>query len=88
VLLDIPDRLAHRPHLLRLLVRNIEAELLLEGHHEFHGVEGVRPEILDERGLQRNLLCLDARLIPLKCMRLKQLQITIPPSTVITCPVM
>src|SRR6185503_8010736 len=57
VLFDIADGVPDGRDLLRVLVRNLEIELFLEGHHELDGVEGVRPEVLDElRGRQHLVL--------------------------------
>src|SRR5262245_55398960 len=50
VLLDVVHGLAHARDLLGVLVRDLDAELFLEGHDELHRVERVRPEVVHERG--------------------------------------
>ena len=49
--------------LLRFLVRDFDAELLLERHHELDGVERVGAQVLDERGIWRHLFLVDAQLL-------------------------
>src|SRR5688500_17230301 len=39
VLLQIGDRVAHGPHLLGVLVRDVDTELLLERHHQLDRVQ-------------------------------------------------
>src|SRR5689334_6959053 len=51
VRLDVVDRLLHRGDLLGLLVRDLGLELLLQRHHQLHGVERIRAEVVDERRL-------------------------------------
>src|ERR1700752_621968 len=43
VLLDVADGVPDRGDLLRVLVRDLEIELLLEGHHELDGIERIGP---------------------------------------------
>src|SRR5690606_33402887 len=59
VLQGVPDR----AELLRLLVRDVDVELLLERHDELDGVERVRAEILHEGRLGGELLALDAQFL-------------------------
>src|SRR3989441_10105531 len=47
---DVFHRLAHRGNLLGILVRDLNAELLFQGHHELYHVERVGAEIIDKRG--------------------------------------
>src|SRR5215831_5910250 len=63
VFLDILDRVTHRGDLLRVLVRDLDVELLLECHHELHRVQGVGAEILDELRGRNNVVLLDAELL-------------------------
>src|SRR5262245_25479046 len=56
LLLDVADGVADRRDLLGVLVGDLEAELLLERHHELDGVQGVGVEVLDELGLHRDLV--------------------------------
>src|ERR1043165_8412893 len=60
LLVEILHRIADGAKLLRLFVRDVDVELLLERHHELDGVEAVRAEILHEAGLGKELLPLDA----------------------------
>src|SRR2546425_12001219 len=47
---DVFHRLAHRGNLLGVLVRDLNTELLFQGHHELHHVERVSAEIIHKRG--------------------------------------
>ena len=49
--------------MLRLLVRDLDLELLFHGHHQLDDVEGVGAEVLDERGLRLDLVLADAELL-------------------------
>src|SRR5690606_18858877 len=48
VLLKELDRVADRQDVLGGIIRDLAAELLLEGHHQLDGIEAVRAEIVDE----------------------------------------
>src|SRR5512147_2159750 len=48
VRLDVVDRLLDGGDLLRLFVRDLGFELFLQGHHQFHRVERIRAEVVDE----------------------------------------
>src|SRR5450759_5145927 len=54
--LDLLDRLG-------VLVRDLDAERLLEGHDELDRVERVRTEVVHERGLGLHFVRLDAELL-------------------------
>ena len=56
MLLDVGDRVPDRVHLFRILVGNVHAEFLFEGHHQLDRVQGVRTQILYERRFMRDLL--------------------------------
>src|SRR5688500_14439307 len=60
---QVRDGVPDRAHLLRILVGDVHAELLLESHHELDGIEGVRAQILHERRAVGHLLRLDAELV-------------------------
>jgi len=60
---DVIHGLADGGELLRFVVRDIQAEFILEGHHELDGVQGVGPEIVDEGRSFRNLVFADAELV-------------------------
>src|SRR5687768_15727702 len=63
IVLDVVHRLAHVADLLGLLVRDLDAELLLEGHHELDDVQRVCSQVIGEAGLQRDLVLVDAQLL-------------------------
>src|SRR6478672_1759945 len=63
VRLDVLDRFLHARDLLGVLVRNLDAELLLERHHQLHRVERVRPEVVHERGVRGHFFFVDAQLL-------------------------
>src|SRR5919109_114777 len=48
VVLDVLDGVAHRHDLLGILVGDLDVEVLLQGHDELDGVEGVGAQIFDE----------------------------------------
>src|ERR1043165_5339179 len=50
---DVLDRFLDAGNLLGILVGNLDAELLFEGHHQLHGIERVGAQIVDERGVRR-----------------------------------
>src|SRR3954468_20827911 len=60
---DVLDRFLDAGNLLRVLVRDLDAELLFEGHHQLHRVEGVGPEIVHERGVRGYFFFVDAQLL-------------------------
>src|SRR5690606_15646674 len=62
VRLDVLHRFPDARDLLGVLVRDLDAELLLERHHELHRVERVGAEVLDERGVRRHLFLVHAEL--------------------------
>src|SRR6478672_5006755 len=63
LLVEVVHGIPHRAELLRVLVRDVDVELLLERHHELHRVQAVGAEILHEAGLAGELLALDAQLL-------------------------
>src|SRR6266550_506585 len=63
VRLDVVDAFLDAGDLLGVLVRNLDPELLLERHHELHRVERVGAEVVDERGIGRHFLFIDAKLL-------------------------
>src|SRR6266550_7509337 len=48
LLVQVIHRVAHGAELLRVLVRNVDVELLLERHHRLHRVQAVRAELLPQ----------------------------------------
>src|SRR6202161_2708237 len=60
---DVVDGLLNRRDLLGVLVRNLDFELLSESHDQFDRVQRVRAQIVDERGVIRDLFSLDAQLL-------------------------
>src|SRR3954453_19442544 len=59
---DVLDRFLDAGNLLRVLVRDLDAELLFEGHHQLHRVERVGAEVVDERGVRGDFFFVDAQL--------------------------
>ena len=44
---------------LAMVIRNLEAELILHGNNDLHMIEAVQPQVLDEVGIRRQLLIVD-----------------------------
>src|SRR6185437_7878179 len=63
VRLDVIDRLLDGGDLLGFLVRNFGFEFLFECHHQFDRIQRVRAQVVDERGVWRDVLFLDSQLI-------------------------
>src|SRR5258708_19570564 len=63
VLLDVLDRLLDVADLLGLLVRDLDPELLLEGHDQLHDVERVGAQVVGEASLQGDLVLVHAQLL-------------------------
>src|SRR5437870_1363073 len=63
VRLDVLDGFLYTRDLLSILVRNLDAELLFERHHELDGVERVGAEIVHERRVRRHLFFVDSELL-------------------------
>ena len=61
--LDVLDGFLHAGDLLGVLVGNLDAELLFEGHHELDRVERVRAQVVDERGVDGDFLLVDSELL-------------------------
>ena len=47
-------------HLLGILVRDLDAELLFQSHNEFDGIQGIRPQVVHERCLGLHLVLVHA----------------------------
>ena len=63
MLIDVVVRIAHALNLFRILVGNLDAELFLETHDQFDGVELVSAEVVDETSIWRNFIFVDAQLV-------------------------
>jgi len=63
VLIDVVVRIAHALNLFRVLIGNLDAELFLETHDQFDGVERVSAKVVDEPGIRRNFIFVDAQLV-------------------------
>src|SRR5574341_2208549 len=63
LVVEVLERVADGPELLGLFVRDVDVELLLEGHHELHGVEAVSTKVLHEAGVVGQFLAFDAQLL-------------------------
>src|SRR3984893_4895961 len=61
--LDVLDRFLHAGDLLGILVGDLDAELLLERHHQLDGVERVGSQVVDERGIGRHFFLVDSELL-------------------------
>src|SRR5690606_19141629 len=62
-LVDVLDGLMHGRDLLGVLVRDLDLELLFERHHQLDRIQRVRTQVIDERGVVRDLLLFDAQLL-------------------------
>src|SRR4029079_3057702 len=63
VLVDVIDGVLDGADLLRILVRDLRPELLLEAHDELDEIEGVGVEIVHEGRLRLDLLLIDTELL-------------------------
>src|SRR5216683_7097658 len=63
VFLDVLLSVAHALDLLGILVRDLHPELLLETHDELDEVQGIRVQVIDERGLGLHIPLVDAELL-------------------------
>src|SRR4051794_16492590 len=63
VRIDVLDGFLDARDLLGVLVGNLDAELLLEGHDQLDGVERVGAQIVHERGVRRHFLFVDSELL-------------------------
>src|SRR3989338_3501051 len=63
VRVDVFDRLFHARDLLGVLIGNLDAELLLERHHQLDGVERVGAQIVDKRGVRCDFLFVHPELL-------------------------
>ncbi len=62
-LLDVVDGLADGLDLLRHVVGDVDVELLFEFHHQLDRIQGIRAQIVDERGFAGDLVLADAKLL-------------------------
>ena len=63
VLLDVSHHVADGLQFLRFLVRDFDGEFLLKRHDQFHSIQGVGTKVLDEFGIQHDLLGIHAELV-------------------------
>ena len=61
--LQIFEGVTHGFHLVGVFIGDVEAELLLESHDQFYGVQRIRPEILDELCFRCELVNTDFQLL-------------------------
>src|SRR5580704_16960216 len=59
---DVIDSVLHGADLLRLLVRNLDIEGLLEGHHQFHRVQRIGAQVVHKRRIGCDLALVHAQL--------------------------
>ena len=57
------DGLADRLDFFRGIVGDVDVELFFEFHHQFHGIQGIGPQIVDERRFAGDLVLADAELL-------------------------
>src|SRR4051794_36633255 len=62
VRLDVVDRVLDAADLLRVLVRDVDLERLLEGEDQLHQAQRIGAEIVDERRLRLDVLLVDVEL--------------------------
>src|SRR3990172_7095461 len=60
---DVLDGFLHPSDLLGVLIRNLDAEFLFEGHDEFDRVERIRAAVVHERRIRRHFVFVDAQLL-------------------------
>jgi hypothetical protein len=60
---DVVDGLSDGRDLLRVLVRDLDPELVLQLHDQLDEIEGIRVQVLLERGLLVDLGVVDAELL-------------------------
>src|ERR1700683_1302423 len=63
VLVDVVDRILHGANFLRVFVRNFDAEILFQSHHEFDGIERIRAQVFDKRAARGNFVFIHAQLL-------------------------
>src|SRR6185295_3575647 len=63
VALDICDRFLDLADLLRLFVRDLDAELLLESHHPLDDVERIGAQVVGEAGVGRDFVLVHPELL-------------------------
>jgi hypothetical protein len=59
---DVVDGLLDSRYLFCVFVGNLGFEFFFEGHHELHGIQRIRTEIVDERRLRLDLSLIDTQL--------------------------
>src|SRR4051794_23167361 len=60
---DVLDYITNALQLLGLFVRNFMAKLFFQRHDQFHGIERISTQILDELGVGRDLVGVNAELL-------------------------
>src|SRR6266849_2513954 len=63
VFIDIVDRVFDGRHLLGVFVGHFDAEGFLEGHHQFHLVQRIRPQVIHKRSRGRHFRFIHAELL-------------------------
>jgi hypothetical protein len=63
VRLDVVDRFLHGRDLLGRIVGDLDREAFLERHDQFHSVEGIRAQIVDEGSRRGHLRLVHAELL-------------------------
>jgi hypothetical protein len=63
VVLDVLDGVADGDDLLGVLVGDLDVEVLLQGHDELDGIEGVGAQVLDELRVRVDVFLVDPELL-------------------------
>ena len=59
----VVDRLLHGGDFFSLFVRDFHFEFVFQGHHQFHGVQGIGAQVVDEGGFDFDVCFCNAQLI-------------------------
>ena len=54
MLFDVVDHILHGPHLLCIIVRNLDVKRLFDGHYKLNGIQRIGTEVIDEGRSRRN----------------------------------
>src|SRR5882762_7956659 len=60
--LDVGNNIADSADLFRVLVRDLHVVFFFQGHHQFNNIQGVSPQIFNERCFWGDLFLADAEL--------------------------
>ena len=60
---DVVDRLLHAGDLLGFVIRNLALEFFFERHHQFHRIERICTQIINERGPRSDFRLVNTELL-------------------------